>query len=131
METIKYGIGLSIGAFIALIGGWDVNIEVLLIIMGLDVITGVVRAAKQKDIASTAAFDGIVKKFIILTLVVLSYQGSRLIGDNVLRNTTIYSFCFTEGVSVMENAAAMKVIVPESLWAFFRQTAKKKFKDEP
>ena len=46
----------------AIIGGWDTPLEILLIIMALDYITGVIAALRNKDVNSAVGYKGLLKK---------------------------------------------------------------------
>ncbi len=46
----------------AIIGGWDTPLEILLIIMALDYITGVIAAFRNRDVNSAVGYKGLLKK---------------------------------------------------------------------
>ena len=59
---IKTITAIVTGALSTLLGGWDMILEILLIVMALDYITGVVSAFKQKSVSSNKGYMGLVKK---------------------------------------------------------------------
>ena len=73
------------------------------------------------------SLHGIVKKVGILLLVALAYQASLVIGDNAIKRAVVYAFVLSEGWSVLENAAALDIFIPETLKAIFEKTNRKKF----
>lgn len=106
----------SIGGIIAkLIGGYDVLFLTLVIFMGFDYITGVLKAFYLKKIDSAVGFWGIVKKCIILIIVSASVVLSKVINSAIpLRETVILFFISNEGISLLENSATF-IPLPESL----------------
>ena len=64
----------AIGAGVAstLLGGWDKSLEILLIFIIMDYVTGVGAGFKTKTLKSSVGFEGLVKKGAIFLIVILA-----------------------------------------------------------
>lgn len=80
-----------------LIGGWDMSLQILLIVIGLDYLTGLANAFKNKEVCSGIGYKGIIKKATIFIVVILAAQIDRMVGidNHLFRNCT--AFFFTVG----------------------------------
>lgn len=113
-------------------GEWNNQMEVLLIFMVVDYLTGLSAAFIQNNVYldSRKGFKGIVKKIVILCLVVLAHQIDILIGQNTLtRNVVLFFFIGNEGLSILENASNCGLPIPNKLkntLAQFTETKAKK-----
>ncbi|WP_289147112.1 phage holin family protein [uncultured Megamonas sp.] len=99
-------------------GAWNNQMEVLLIFMVVDYLTGLSAAFIQNNVYldSRKGFKGIIKKIVILCLVVLAHQIDVLIGQNTLtRNVVLFFFIGNEGLSILENASNCGLPVPKKL----------------
>lgn len=114
----------AVGGFFAqLMGGWDALLQVLLIIMAVDVITGWIVAGffhtSQKSetgaLNSLAGFRGLVKKFSVLLLILVAAQLDLLLGGSFSRTAVILFFAGNEGLSILENLGLMGVEYPKFL----------------
>ena len=106
----------AIGAGIAstLLGGWDKSLEILLIFIIMDYVTGIAAAFKTKTLKSSVGFEGLMKKGAIFLIVILSAQLDRITGNaaGVFRTSTAFFFIANEGLSVVENVGEMGVKLP-------------------
>ena len=70
-------------------------LEILLIVMALDYITGVVSAFKQKSVSSNKGYMGLVKKGGIFVIIILAAQMDRMTGNDnhIFRNCTALFLC--------------------------------------
>ena len=113
-------------------GEWNNQMEILLIFMVVDYLTGLSAAFIQNNVYldSRKGFKGIVKKIVILCLVVLAHQIDILIGQNTLtRNVVLFFFIGNEGLSILENASNCGLPIPNKLkntLAQFTETKAKK-----
>ena len=117
----KYFNGVSVvagvvgGWFAYLVGGWDVLLWTLACFIVLDYLTGLCKAWKTKTLSSAIGFEGLIKKVMILTMVVMANFLQRLVGEMVpLREIVILFFISNEGISLLENAALF-IKVPDQL----------------
>lgn len=117
----KYSNGFSVvfgvfgGSLAWLLGGWDVLLWTLICFIVLDYLTGLVKAWKTKTLSSEIGFEGLIKKVMILTLVVMANFIQMLMGDVVpVREIVILFFISNEGISLLENATLF-IRVPDQL----------------
>ena len=106
----------AVGATVAttLLGGWDMALEILLIFIVLDYLTGVAAAIKTKTLRSSTGFEGLFKKGSIFLVVILAAQLDRITGNAaaVFRTATCFFFIANEGLSLIENVGEMGVKLP-------------------
>lgn len=106
---------ISAGA-LAIFGGWDMTLKALAILMGLDIVSGVIRGFVQQQLSSKVSFRGIGKKFCIALVVALAVQVDMLAGtDGLMRNAIVIFYCASEGLSIVENVVAAGLPVPDIL----------------
>lgn len=99
-----------------LFGGLDVALEVLIVVMVLDYVTGLLKAWVNGTLDSRIGKKGIVKKVGYLTLVVLAVCLDHLAGETgAIRTLVIYFFVANEGISIVENWGAIGLPLPKIL----------------
>lgn len=114
-------------ALAAMLGGWTPAMTTLVIIIALDIATGLLRALMQRQLSSSVSWRGMLKKVMILLIVALAYQADCLIGaGSLVRDATVIFFGVSEALSVLENATAAGLPVPEFLREALRQLNEKK-----
>ena len=114
-NDISVVLGVVGGSLAWLVGGWDVLLWTLTCFICLDYITGLAKAWKTKTLSSEVGFEGLIKKIMIMTLVVMANFIQKLMGDSIpIREIVILFFISNEGISLLENAA-MFVKVPDQL----------------
>ena len=98
------------------LGGWDIALQTLLIIIVLDYITGVCKAIHNKKLNSEIGLRGIVKKVGYLIIVAVSVILDRIAGNTgAIRTLVIYFFVANEGISILENWGGMGLPLPQKL----------------
>lgn len=101
---------------IYLLGGLDIALKSLLIVIIIDYITGVLSAIYNKKLNSKIGFKGIIKKFIYLIIIALSVILDKIVGDTgTIRTIVIYFFVANDGISILENAGEMNIPLPKKL----------------
>jgi toxin secretion/phage lysis holin len=106
-----------------LLGGWDMLLQVLIVIMAVDIITGwIVAGVFHKSpktetgaLDSKIGFKGLFKKFSVLLLILVAAQLDKAIGGSFSRTAVILFFCGNEGLSILENLALMGIEYPAFL----------------
>ena len=99
-----------------LLGGIDIAIQSLLIVIVIDYLTGIASAIYNKELSSKVGFKGIIKKFSYLLVVALSVVIDNLLGQSgLIRSLVIYFFVANDGLSIIENMAEMNVKLPQKL----------------
>lgn len=100
------------------------GLQVLLALMGLDVITGLIKACmgnSEKTIKgfldSNIMFKGGLKKILILIVISVSALVNKLLNPEslLLVNLTITYYIATEALSILENATACDLPLPDKL----------------
>lgn len=109
-----------------LLGGFDIAIQSLLIVMVVDYLTGIASAIYNKNLSSKIGLKGILKKFGYLCVVALSVVIDNLTGQSgLIRSLVIYFFVANDGLSIIENMAEMNVKLPQQLIDCLEQIKKK------
>ena len=119
-----FSIGLT--TFIYLMGGFDIALQSLIIVIVIDYLTGIASAIYNKEVSSKVGFKGIIKKFCYLLVVTLSVVVDNLTGQSgIIRSLVIYFFVANDGISIIENMAEMNVKLPKKLIDSLEQIGKK------
>ena len=109
-----------------LLGGFDVALQSLLIVIVIDYLTGIASAIYNKKLSSKIGLKGILKKFSYLCVVALSVVIDNLTGQSgLIRTLVIYFFVANDGLSIIENMAEMNVKLPQKLIDALEQIKKK------
>lgn len=99
-----------------ILGGWDVALMSMVIVVIIDYITGVASAFYNKKVSSRQGLKGIIKKFCYFLIVALAVVIDNLMGQSgVIRTLVIYFFVANDGISIIENMAEMDVKLPKKL----------------
>lgn len=115
-------ISVILTTFIYLLGGFDIALQSLLIVIVIDYLTGISSAIYNKELSSKVGFKGIIKKFNYLLIVALSVIIDNIMGHSgLIRTLIIYFFVSNDGISIIENMAKMNVKLPEKLIEVLKQ----------
>lgn len=120
MDKIFNGIsiitGLAGGLIASLFGAWDKILWALVVLMVLDYVMGVIKAIYKKELSSSVGFKGLLKKISILVIVALANVLQELMGGNIaIREIVIMFYIANEGISILENVAAVSTKMPQAL----------------
>lgn len=125
-EIITNGLSFIITCIAYFLGGFDLAIKSLLIIMSIDYLTGVASAVYNKKLSSKIGFKGIIKKFCYLLVVGLAVVLDNLTGQNgIIRSLVIYCFIANDGISIIENLGELEIKLPQKLIDTLEQLKKK------
>lgn len=69
------------GIITTLLGGWDNALEIMLITVIMDYLSGVCAAFKTKTLNSSIGYQGLMKKGSMFLIVILAAQMDRLTGN--------------------------------------------------
>lgn len=116
-----------VAAITSLLGGWDQALVILTVFIGLDIISGWIRAFIQKELSSAESFRGTAKKVLVYVIVAVAAQADRLTGTALVRNVVITWYCATEALSIVENSVAAGLPVPDFLKQALKALNNKKF----
>lgn len=99
----------------------------LIAFMALDYITGVVVAIIEKRLSSEVGFRGLAKKFLILVFVAVGHIADTYIlgGTPAAMSAVMLFYMANEGISIIENAAALGLPVPKKLTSIMEQIRNK------
>ena len=108
------------GALSYVFGGWDASMNTLLILMGIDYVTGLVAAGvfhksnktKTGTLSSNAGFLGLCRKGAVLLLVLVGARLDVSLGTAFVKDGVCAAFILNETLSVTENVGAMGVPIP-------------------
>jgi toxin secretion/phage lysis holin len=103
LTWIKVVFALLGGAITAVLGGWDLVLQVLVMFVILDYVTGIIAAWYEKKLDSRIGFRGIAKKILLFVPVAVGYWLDVLLGQEALRSLAIWFYLANEGLSMLEN----------------------------
>lgn len=113
-NIVNFFTGTVFATITYFLGGWDMALEILLVMIVLDYITGVFKAIFNKKLNSEVGIKGVIKKVGYLIIVAVSVMLDRIIGDTgAIRNVVIFFFVANEGISLVENWVAMGLPMPQ------------------
>lgn len=95
--------------------------SLLLILMAIDIMTGLLRAIEEKKLSSDVSGRGMRRKATMLILVMVGKALERVTGPAPVAEFIALGFCVSEGLSVLENAALLGAPIPQFLTQFFMQ----------
>jgi len=108
-----------------LLGGWDMALRILIIVVVVDFITGMLSGAYLGQLSSAIGYKGIIKKVTIFIIVSLAYQADCVLSMTYIRETTIYFYIVMELLSIAENAEKTGIDLPPFLKAILKQAKDK------
>ena len=108
-------------------GGWHELMGVLLVIQGLDVLTGILVGVKNKGVSSKEMRAGLIRKAGVWILVIFAHMIDITLfeGNMVAQMSILFAFIGQEGLSLTENLGNIGVIVPESVSEYLAQVKNK------
>ena len=111
-----------------LFGSWDTALVVLIAFMALDYLTGLLRAWINKEVSSDVGLKGIARKTVIFIVLIVAVLLDRLLntGHWVFRTLVAYFYIANEGLSLIENCAALGAPVPSQITDALAQLKEKK-----
>ena len=103
--------------FTYLFGSWDLALQVLIVFMVLDYVTGVLYAYLIGQLSSEVGFKGLVKKCMILVVVIIGVMLDRILGSEtwVFRTLVCYFYIANEGISLLENVGNIGIPIPNKI----------------
>ena len=128
MKRLTEALAAALGAVLSFFAGLPPILWILLAVITLDYITGIICGAMGKSpktenggLSSKEAFQGLLRKALILFVVLLAALLDRAVSMSAdiefaaVSGATCLWFIASEGMSVLENAAAMGVPIPRIL----------------
>lgn len=107
----------SVGAAVGYtVGGWTLLIQVLLVFVIADWITGWIAAWMNGELRSRIGHEGIIRKVTIFILVAIANLIDGILGEgHYIRDAVIFFYLATELLSIIENVGRMGIPMPEVL----------------
>ncbi|MBE5714847.1 MAG: holin [Ruminiclostridium sp.] len=128
IQIIIDSIAGAVGAVLGFMYG-EVNglFWALIAFMALDYITGVIVAVIEKRLSSEVGFRGLAKKFLILVFVAVGHIADTYIlgGTPAAMSAVMLFYIANEGISIIENAAALGLPVPKKITGLMEQIRNK------
>ena len=120
IQLIFSAVGGWLGYFL---GGCDGLLYALIAFVVIDYITGVMCAIINRELSSAVGFKGIFRKVLIFLLVgIANIIDVQVIGTGaVLRTAVIFFYISNEGVSLLENAGHLGLLIPEKIKTVLEQ----------
>ena len=88
----------------------------LMVLMAIDIITGLAKAFKNKDLWSRKSMYGFGRKILIFCIIILANIIDQILKlNNGLVMVTIFFYIANEGLSIVENCAEMGVLIPNEI----------------
>lgn len=111
----------------ALLGGWDILIQLLLTFMVIDYVTGVLSAIRNNKLNSEVMYWGGIRKAAVLLVIIIAVMFDALVSADapVFRTLAMYFYISREGISVLENLGKMGVPLPAFIRKFLEQLKEK------
>ena len=113
-------IGGWVGWFL---GGMDGLIYALIAFVAIDYLTGVMCAIDDCTLSSEVGFRGICRKMLIFCLVAIGHiiDSTVIQSGSTLRTAVIFFYLSNEGISILENAGHLGLLIPKKLKAILEQ----------
>jgi len=88
-------------------------LHLLLLLMALDVVTGVFKAIKEGNLWSRKSLFGYARKVLVLVVIVLANVIDQVLSLNgTVAYATVLFYIVNEGLSIVENLSKVGVLVP-------------------
>lgn len=88
----------------------------LILLMILDIITGIAKSIKNKNLWTSKSLFGYSRKIMIFCIIILANTIDQILNLNSgLLMVTIFFYIANEGLSIIENCAEMDVLIPDEI----------------
>lgn len=107
-KTLIAGAGTG---FTWLFGTWDIALQVLIVLIAADYITGVMKGWFNKNLSSDIGLKGIARKAIIFIVLIVAVCLDKLLNNGVwvFRTMVSYFYIANEGLSILENVVEISL----------------------
>jgi toxin secretion/phage lysis holin len=115
-QGVKAFLGVVGAAIAGLWGGLEMAVQVLVILMGVDILTGMLAALREGKLSSRSGWVGVtVRKATTLLIVSAATCAEPMLGGIDAGTYVAGFYCATEFLSLIENAGRSGVPVPKFL----------------
>ncbi len=113
IKVVSTAYGAAVGY---LFGGWDVLINLLLVLVIVDWFSGWAAAWMRGELKSRVGFKGIIRKVAIFVVVAIAHFIDQALGSlHYFQDAVIFFYLANELLSVIENAGKMGLPMPNIL----------------
>lgn len=114
LKLITTAMGTTV---VYMIGGFDLALQILLIAIVIDYLTGMMKGSKTTGLSSSVGALRLYKKAAIFLVVILAYQMDKIsgLGTPAFRTATVVFYIANEGISIAENLTVLGVPLPPIL----------------
>ncbi|QHJ72459.1 hypothetical protein DP120_18190 [Planococcus halotolerans] len=122
-----FGVSISF-----LFGAWHISLTILLVFMVIDILTGLIKSAKERKLSSNLAFNGFLKKATIMLVIILANLLDLLTsaGVPVFRTMAVFFYIGMEGLSIAENVKRIGLPLPKGISKYINEMAKEQINIE-
>lgn len=115
-------IGIVVGIPSYLFGGWSTALTMLTVMLVLELITGLAKGSKNRNLDSRIFRNGLLRKGGMFIVIILANFADNIAGtSNALVTVAVMYYIGVEGVSITENLAQIGVPVPNAIIKRFKQ----------
>ncbi|MFJ3386825.1 holin family protein [Lysinibacillus sp. NPDC086135] len=91
-------------------------LHLLLLLMGLDILTGIFKAIKNGNLWSRKSLFGYARKLLVLIVIITANIIDQVLSLNgTLTFATVLFYIANEALSITENMAQLEVLIPKQL----------------
>lgn len=91
-------------------------LHLLLLLMALDIVTGIFKAIKNDNLWSRKSLFGYARKVLVLIVIIVANVVDQILGlGGAVTYATVLFYIVNEGLSIFENVAQVGGIVPDNL----------------
>ena len=88
-------------------------LDLLLLLMGIDIITGLFKAIKNDNLWSRKSMFGYARKILVFGVIIMANIIDQILGlDGAVTYATVLFSIANEGLSTVENLAELDVLIP-------------------
>lgn len=119
-------------SFSFLIGVWHISLTILLVFMVIDIVTGLIKSAKELKLSSNLAFEGFLKKATIMIVIIIANLLDILTSASVpvFRTMAVFFYIGMEGLSIFENVKRIGLPLPKAMSQYINELSKEQINIE-
>lgn len=88
-------------------------LDLLLLLMGIDIVTGIFKAVKNGNLWSRKSLFGYARKILVFGVIIMANIIDQILGLNgAVTYATVLFYIANEGLSIVENLAELDVLIP-------------------
>lgn len=95
------------------------DLMILILFMGLDIITGLLKAIDQKKLNSDICGKGMRRKAVMLIVILAALSFDKFLGNTPVSEFLVIGFSLSEIISILENAKELGAPIPNRVMNLF------------